>query len=379
MRQQEQRGDSVRIIAAIAGLCCLATAAHAERFSMQPAIPSPDAPRTLLLDIARAGDRLVAVGEQGHIIWSDDDGASWTHAEVPVSLMLTATIFPTIERGWAVGHEAIVLTSGDSGSTWSVALAGESIAALQVDAARDAIAEAEAALEAAAEEAREDAQWALEDAEIALEDAELAVDEGIAYPALDVWFESAERGYVLGAYGLLLATSDGGATWKLQSGRLDNLDGYHLYGIARSSSGALVIAGEAGGLHRSLDDGVSWEQLDPPYAGSFFGILANDDGSLLIFGLRGNIFRSEDDGNTWVPIDAPGDSTLFGGRVLSDGRIILVGASGTVLESRDRGLSFSTLDIPGRSARSAVAESAAGNLVLAGFGGIRVTGKGDTQ
>jgi hypothetical protein len=189
MRQQEQRGDSVRIIAAIAGLCCLATAAHAERFSMQPAIPSPDAPRTLLLDIARAGDRLVAVGEQGHIIWSDDDGASWTHAEVPVSLMLTATIFPTIERGWAVGHEAIVLTSGDSGSTWSVALAGESIAALQVDAARDAIAEAEAALEAAAEEAREDAQWALEDAEIALEDAELAVDEGIAYPALDVWFE----------------------------------------------------------------------------------------------------------------------------------------------------------------------------------------------
>ncbi|NIQ26341.1 MAG: hypothetical protein GTN88_07370, partial [Gammaproteobacteria bacterium] len=85
----------------------------------------------LLVDVARAGDRLVAVGEQGHIIFSDDNGTSWTHAAVPVSLMLTAATFPTAERGWAVGHEAIVLTSEDSGSTWSVALASEAIAALQ--------------------------------------------------------------------------------------------------------------------------------------------------------------------------------------------------------------------------------------------------------
>jgi photosystem II stability/assembly factor-like uncharacterized protein len=344
---------------------------------MEPAIPSPDAPRTLLLDVSRAGDRLVAVGEQGHIIWSDDNGASWTHAEVPVSLMLTGVVFPTAERGWAVGHEAVVLSSGDGGKTWSVALASETIAALQVDAAREAITEAEAALEAAAKEDQEDAQYALEDAEIALEDAELAIEEGITYPALDIWFESPNRGYALGAYGLLLATTDGGATWKLHSKRLDNLDGYHLYGIARSASGALVIAGEAGGLHRSLDDGVSWERLEPPYAGSFFGILATNDGSLLIFGLRGNIFRSEDDGDSWMPIDAPGDSTLFGGRVLSDGRIVLVGASGTVLESRDGGLSFETVAVAGRSARNAVAETAAGELVLAGFGGVRVITGGD--
>ena len=346
---------------------------------MQPSIPSPDAPRLLLLDAARAGERLVVVGEQGHIILSDDDGTSWTHAEVPVSLMLTAVNFPTTERGWAVGHEAIVLNSEDGGETWRVALTGEAIATLQVDAAREVIAEAEAALEAAPEEEREDARWALDDAQFALEDAELAIDEGIPYPALDVWFESPERGYVLGAYGLLLATTNGGTNWKLHSKRLDNPDGYHLYGIARSASGALVIAGEAGGLHRSRDDGISWERLDPPYAGSFFGILATADGSLLIFGLRGNIFRSEDDGESWTPIDAPGDSTLFGGRVLSGGRIVLVGAGGTVLGSRDGGLSFGTLGIAGRSARNAVAENAAGDLVLVGFGGVRVIGKGDDQ
>ena len=78
---------------------------------MQPSIPSPDAPRLLLLDVAQAGERLVVVGEQGHIILSDDGGISWAHAEVPVSLMLTAVDFPTTERGWSVGHEAIVLNS----------------------------------------------------------------------------------------------------------------------------------------------------------------------------------------------------------------------------------------------------------------------------
>ena len=272
-----------------------------------------------------------------------------------------------------------VRRSEDGGKSWRIALSSEAIAALQVDAAREALAEAEAALEAAPDEEREDAEYALEDADYALELAETAVEEGIPHPALDVWFESPERGYILGAYGLLLATTDGGENWALHSTQLDNPDGYHLYGIARSASGALVIAGEAGGLHRSRDDGATWERLEPPYEGSFFGILATADGNLVVFGLRGNIFRSEDDGESWTSIDAPGESTLFGGRVLSGGRIVLVGAAGTVLESRDDGRSFQTLAVGGRSARNGVVENPAGDLVLAGFGGVRVVSKGDGQ
>ncbi len=34
----------------------------------------PLAPRSLLLDITVAGERLVAVGERGHILYSDDLG-----------------------------------------------------------------------------------------------------------------------------------------------------------------------------------------------------------------------------------------------------------------------------------------------------------------
>ena len=49
-----------------------------------PATKSPLAPRTLLNGLARAGDRLVAVGQRGHALYSDDLGTSWKQADVPV-------------------------------------------------------------------------------------------------------------------------------------------------------------------------------------------------------------------------------------------------------------------------------------------------------
>ena len=359
---------------AVAALLCLwaiAGTAQQEPFAYRPAIPSPDAEHALLVDLDWAGDRLVAAGEQGHIIYSDDSGTTWQHAEVPVSLMLTAVDFPAPDAGWAVGHEGIALTSADRGETWSVALTGEDIAELQIDAAKELIDEARARLENAADGEREEAQWALEEAEFALEDAERAREEGITHPALNVWFQNERSGYITGAYGLLLYTDDGGEAWKLRSHRLDNPNGFHLYDIGRSESGALLIAGEAGQLHRSRDNGDTWQALVSPYEGSFFGVLTTEAGSVLIFGLRGRIFRSEDDGDTWAAIDAPGESTLFGGQVFPDGRIVLVGAAGTVLESRDDGQSFTALPLDSRASLAAVERVGNGRMFIAGFGGIR--------
>lgn len=375
------KGESLKN--AIALLLCLWCAAGMaqERYAYRPAIPSPDADEALLTDLDWAGERLVAVGEAGHIIYSDDAGKTWQHAEVPVSLMLTEADFPTAEKGWVVGHEGIVLRSTDGAETWTVVLRGEDIAALQIEAAERLVAEAEAAVEAAAEEELEDAEWALEGARFALEDARRAQEEGITHPALNVRFFDVDTGYVTGAYGLLLHTGDGGETWQLHSNRLDNPSGFHLYDITRTKTGALIIAGEAGQLHRSVDDGKTWEALEAPYEGSFFGALATDDGSVLIFGLRGRIFRSVDDGDSWDYIDAPGESTLFGGQVFDGDRIVLVGAAGTVLESRDDGRSFTKLPLQSRASLSAVEAGDGGTLFVAGFGGVRIglEGSGDSS
>ena len=45
-----------------------------------PAQISPLAGRSLMQAVARAGDRLVAVGQRGHVVYSTDGGATWKQA-----------------------------------------------------------------------------------------------------------------------------------------------------------------------------------------------------------------------------------------------------------------------------------------------------------
>src|SRR6266581_7567932 len=84
-----------------------------------PAQESTLASKALLNGLASAGQRVVAVGQRGHIIYSDDAGKTWQQAKVPVSSDLVAVTFPTSEQGWAVGHDGVVLHSADAGKTWT--------------------------------------------------------------------------------------------------------------------------------------------------------------------------------------------------------------------------------------------------------------------
>ena len=66
---------------------------------LTPAIQSPQAENSFIIDVVHAGDRLVSVGERGHILYSDDQGKRWHQADVPVSISLTAVNFPVPEKG----------------------------------------------------------------------------------------------------------------------------------------------------------------------------------------------------------------------------------------------------------------------------------------
>src|SRR5574337_2060456 len=95
-----------------------------------PARESTLASKALLNGLASAGERVVAVGQRGHIIYSDDAGKSWQQAKVPVSSDLVAVSFPTPEQGWAVGHDGVVLHSSDAGATWTKQLDGRALGSM---------------------------------------------------------------------------------------------------------------------------------------------------------------------------------------------------------------------------------------------------------
>lgn len=105
----------------------------------------------VLLGLAQAGKRLVAVGERGLIAVSDDEAKSWRQVPVAVSVGLTAVRFVTSKKGWAVGHRGVVLASSDGGDSWTVQLDGRKFAEIaladakaQADSNPRAVTDAEA-------------------------------------------------------------------------------------------------------------------------------------------------------------------------------------------------------------------------------------------
>lgn len=342
------------------------------RFQMLPSLQTEAATESLILDAATDGQRTLIAGEQGHILYSDDSGATWTHAQVPVSLALTSVTFCGQNCAWVTGHDGVLLRSTDRGQSWQTNFTGTDIARLSADAAEAAIRQLEADIEQASPDEVEDLEWALDDALFAFDDATAALEDGVTMPLLDVWFENERNGFALGAYGIMLRTEDGGSTWSLISDRLDNPDDFHLYSIAKSAAGTLLVAGEAGTLLRSRDGGETWDRPDSPYQGSFFGVVAASDGALVTFGLRGNVFRSDDEGDTWSAIETNDERTLLSGMTRADGTIVLVGSAGAVLASKDHGLSFEALPTSGSRVYSGVTETTDGKIMLVGFGGVSI-------
>ena len=83
--------------------------------------PSDMTTKALILDVAEIGERLVAVGEYGHIIYSDDRGENWVQAQnVPTRNTITNITFLDDETGYAVGHDATILKTENGGESWSL-------------------------------------------------------------------------------------------------------------------------------------------------------------------------------------------------------------------------------------------------------------------
>jgi photosystem II stability/assembly factor-like uncharacterized protein len=94
----------------------------ASAFAVQTAAAdAPAAARphvSLMLGIARAGDRLVTVGERGHILLSDDSGHTWRAVPSGTDATLNAIRFVNTKTGFVVGWDATILRTDDAGETW---------------------------------------------------------------------------------------------------------------------------------------------------------------------------------------------------------------------------------------------------------------------
>lgn len=315
-------------------LCLLWTATCTKAMAGDSQI-MPLAEQSLLLDGQVIGDKIVVVGERGHILLSEDHGRSWHQQQVPTRATLTSVFFIDPDTGWAAGHDSIILRTDDGGHHWQ----------------------------------------------------EVYSDAGDERPILDLWFGDSAHGYAVGAYGLFLETGDGGKNWQpvdfFPATVLDDeapaeeaqeeswgID-FHLNQITATASGRLFIAAEAGNLYRSDDGGRSWLSLPSPYEGSFYGVLPLAQGEVIAFGLRGHLFHSNDAGNHWAELDAGSQATLNDGIHLQGGQIVLAGQAGTLLFSSGNDLSFALRAQPDRAAIAKILQTGEGDLILIGEHGVK--------
>jgi len=241
----------------------------------------PLATESVLLDITRVGNTLVAVGERGHVVTSTD-GESWQQAEVVPTRSTLTTVFGLGDRLWAGGHDAVIITSGDGGDTWT----------------------------------RE------------------FFDPERQQAVMDIVFTDKNNGVAIGSYGLFLQTTDGGQSW--QETMIDEENDYHLNGLVRFDDGRRFISGEAGYSYRSDDDGVTWQAIELPYQGSMWGVVQTAGDCMLMYGLRGHVMESCDAGSSWSELET-GSEASISGAAEHEGQVLLAANSGTILLRDDGG------------------------------------------
>jgi len=193
-------------------------------------------------------------------------------------------------------------------------------------------------------------------------------------------FVDQRTGWVVGAFGMIARSRDGGQSWQVQnSGTLDNL-----FDVSFIDSVNGWAVGRAGLILRTRDAGESWQKqvsgteqhlfsvaaISPQRAvavGDWGSILVTDDGGQTwsrrsidrdvilnaqswadaehgcIVGEAGTVLMTTDGGATWEDRPAGTEKTLFGVFFRSVQEGWLVGLDGMILRTRDAGASWETL------------------------------------
>ncbi len=205
-----------------------------------------------IADVAWKGSKAIAVGSQGNIIVSSDNGEHW--GVLPSSAINTTVAIALFTRvqmideniAYAIGRNrednAIVVKTTDGGASWNV--------------------------------------------------TDLAMHADL----MDLHFISATEGFVCGAVGTIMRTTDGGATWTPQS-TPTNSGVYSIYFLNATKGWAcgdnLIM--------RTTDGGTTWttSQIVNNLSGVFNDIVFINENSGWIVGNYGYILHTIDGGETW--------------------------------------------------------------------------------
>ncbi len=294
----------------------------------------------------------MAVGPVGLIMTSVDAGETWRQAQVPVQSDLVAVDLISASKGWVVGHDGVILVTDDGGMTWTKQLDGRMAAEQFMNYYRE-LAENGDAL-----------------AQTALELTELNYRDGPGLPYLDVWFKDESIGFVVGAFGNIARTNDGGATWTPWTHRIDNEAGLHLNSVMGFGEN-VYIGSERGTLFKLNAERDAFELIDTGYPGSFTGLIG-DESQVVAYGLQGTAYRSTDEGESWEVVNGLPRSTINNALLRDKGRGFVFSNQAGELVFTDQDLrSYDVLDAENEVGLTSVFEVKNNEFMVTTLQGIK--------
>ena len=291
-------------------------------FFDKPAASTSGAANASLLAAARAGRRIVAVGDHGIVVLSDDDGATFRQAKsVPTRATLNDVRFLNEHEGWIAGHWGVILHTTDGGETWAMQ----------------------------------------------------RLDSSVDRPVFTVWFKDSTNGFAAGLWSLMLTTQNSGKDWQSVNLPIPpgaNKADKNLYRFLSNGKGLVLIAAEQGMVYRSTDSGQTWAPVATGNKGTFWCGVILDDGTVLLGGLAGKIFRSADSGQTWTSVDSRSESSITDIMQLPDGSVFGVGLDGVSVTSSDHGQSFVSKQREDRVSFTALVANSSGKPIAFSTHGV---------
>lgn len=249
-------------------------------------------------------------GRGGIIFHTADGGKTWTRQESGVEEPLFDLSFVDSSRGWAVGHFGTIIRTRDGGRTWERQY-------LKKDFTGDL-------------GGRQDAFIIDESGSVFLQDAGVEREEIPHEKEIDpslngVFFRNDRLGWVVGEFGIVYRTRDGGETWEpLDSGVETSLFAVR---FADDSNGWAV--GPKGVVLKTADGGNHWESFRVGGEENLFEI-GLKGGDVWLIGDHGMVVRSLAGTEEFFPVES-GAFSWLSGITFVDKRAIIVGGKGSVL------------------------------------------------
>jgi photosystem II stability/assembly factor-like uncharacterized protein len=198
-------------------------------------------------------------GETGALYATADGGATWTRLRVPTRHLLLGASLLDASQGWLVGAGSTLLQTSDGGATWREGQIVGSPAQFSIHSPAQSTQASAQTAQAPTRQSQASTEQAQASAQQSQASTRTAARVGAQVPAASlrlnaVSFADARRGWAVGAGGEVLATADGGRTWRAQaSGTESDLFDVKFF----DEREGWAVGGDGVAIH-TTDGGATW-------------------------------------------------------------------------------------------------------------------------